>query len=121
MSMEKSTKASLFLVLLLAAFLIGTEGGRDVPKKDNVYYPQNFWGLGMGWPFLGGWPFWNHFFGFPGGIGGAAGKGLPGSGPGLGGLIPGLGDILPGIGGPGPKGDGGVPKADINGAKGTSP
>lgn len=116
MSMEKTTKASLFFVLLLTAFLIGTEGGRDVPKQDKVYYPQNFWGLGMGWPFFGGgWPFWHPFFGFPGGFGGA-GKGLPGSGPGLGGLIP-------GIGGGGPKGDGGIPKADhINGAQeATSP
>jgi hypothetical protein len=76
MSMEKTAKALLFFALLLTTFLIGTEGGRDVPKKDAVYSPQTFLGLGLGWPFLGGCP----FSGFPGGLG-------------LGGLIPGLGGL----------------------------
>jgi hypothetical protein len=114
MSMEKTTKASLFCALLLMAFLIGTEGGRDVPKKDMVYSPQTFWGLGLGWPFLGGWP-WNiPLFGSPGALGGVGNAGPPALGPGLGGLIP-------GIGGGGPKGVGGIPVADINGAEATSP
>jgi hypothetical protein len=124
----------LFFALLLTTFLIGTEGGRDVPKKDAVYSPQTFLGLGLGWPFLGGCP----FSGFPGGLGlGGLIPGLGGLIPGLGGRIPGLGGLIPGIGGgqPGPKasipGLGGLipgigggqpgPKANINGVESTPP
>ncbi|KAF5464111.1 hypothetical protein F2P56_014218 [Juglans regia] len=137
--MEKTTKASLFLVLIfLMAFLNGsTEGRRNIydhhadhvePKKDDddqVYKPQFFWGWGLG---LLHWPFWGLIPGFAGGglpgVGAGPSKGFPGFGfPGLGlpgfgipGLGP-LGGIIPGFGG---KGDGDGPKADI-GAGGKSP
>ncbi|KAG6666692.1 hypothetical protein CIPAW_01G050000 [Carya illinoinensis] len=126
--MEKTTKASLFLVLIfLMAFLNGsTEGGRNIydhhhdhvkPKKDDdlVYKPQLFWGWGLGLH----WPFW----GFPNWLGlipGIAGGGLPGVGAGPSKGIPGLGPLgglIPGFGG---TGNGDVPKADI-GAGGKSP
>ncbi|XP_041003003.1 elastin-like isoform X1 [Juglans microcarpa x Juglans regia] len=129
--MEKTTKASLFLVLIfLMAFLNGsTEGGRNIydhhadhhvkPKKDaddQVYKPQFFWGWGLG---LLHWPFWGLIPGFAGGglpgVGGGPSKGFPGFGlPGFG--IPGLG--IPGFGGPGKGGDGPFPEAAINGVGG---
>uniref|UniRef100_A0A2N9J4A9 Uncharacterized protein n=1 Tax=Fagus sylvatica TaxID=28930 RepID=A0A2N9J4A9_FAGSY len=98
------------MVTFLMAFLIGAEGGRDVPKKDHdevVYEPQHSFGLGFGWPF-GLFPFGKPLLGFPGfggfpGVGGFPGLGGgpspgPGAGPGLG---PG-GGIGAGIGGPKP-------------------
>lgn len=73
--MEKnSIKALLVFAVLLLGFIVGTEGGREMPTNDQVYSPQ-FLGLGgllgglgpLGFPFpfglgLGlGLPFFGHF------------------------------------------------------------
>lgn len=51
--MERTTESSL-LILILAAILAGTsEGGRQMPGKDKVYAPHNFFGF---WPFHFPWP-----------------------------------------------------------------
>ena len=85
--MEKTTKAVLDFTLFLMAFLIGAEGGRDVPKKDDqVYEPQTLW------PFC----LCPGFKGFPG-FGFGFGSGSAGSGSGSG---PGDGHVGGGIGDP---------------------
>ena len=53
-SMEKKIAKATFLLLFLMAFLL-TEGGRDMPAKDEVYSPQSLLGP-LGLP-LFGWPF----------------------------------------------------------------
>lgn len=98
--MEKTTKALLVFTVFLMAFLIGAEGGKDVPKKDDqLYNSQHFFGglnFGHGWPF----PFIPGFGGIPGlGPFGPIG-GIPGFGPGIGpGVEPGAGSGYgPGVG-----------------------
>ncbi|KAB1214498.1 hypothetical protein CJ030_MR5G010388 [Morella rubra] len=147
--MEKTTNELLFLVLLLMAlFLIGTEGSGDVPENDDheVYTPQSSWGKdgfggphggfsGWGGPGMDGFGPWKggpgmHGFGpWKGGPGmdgfgpWKGGPGMHGFGHGKGG--PGMDSFGPWKGGPGmdgggPKGDGYIPKADIA-AGGKSP
>lgn len=92
MERTSNTKVLLIFILFLAAFLVTTKGGNEVPMKGEVYQPQFF-----GWPF-GKCP----FGGFPGSRGipnpGASNPfGLYGFGP-IGGL-PDFGGI-PNPGGP---------------------
>lgn len=88
--MEKITKALLVFTLFVMAIVIGTEGGRDLPKTyDQVYQrSQTVWNyLGFGWPF-GYAPFSRSVFNFPG-YGGFAFGGFPLFGPG-----PGVGPVI---------------------------
>lgn len=72
-------KGFLTLTLLLGAFLVSTEGGREIPKEhgEEVYNPQNLLGLGglggLGWGLGLG-------LGLPFGLGGLPFLGLPGFG-----------------------------------------
>lgn len=79
--MEKTTKAVLVFTLFLIAFLIGAEGGRDVPKKDDqVYEPQTLWPFCLCPGFKG-------FPGFGSGFGSGSGPGDGHVGSGIGGGI----------------------------------
>jgi hypothetical protein len=119
-TMEKTY--ALLMVTLLVAFLVGSEAGRELKPKEEVYNPKTLgffpfggWGLGHGFgPFWGGGPFGGFGHGFGGGF-------FPGFGGGCGlGGFHGLKDAPKGYGG-----RGGSPydhnKGNDNGEKGDTP